>query len=257
MSRDVEYNASIVRREDLHPGLFHLWVAPDGGDYPPFEPGQYVSIGHRAGDDGPLVKRTYSIGSSARQRGSLELFIVHVDDGEFTSWLARQPVGARLWLSPRASGGFTLDGFTAGSDLVLVATGTGVAPYISMYRTRRESPPWRRIVLVHGARLVADLGYRRELEAVAQRDADFFYVPLVTREPRSGGWTGRRGRVQSVLESPTFEDITGFALDPRECHVFLCGNPGMVDDLEASLERRGFCKHTPAHPGNLHLEKYW
>jgi ferredoxin--NADP+ reductase len=257
MGRDIEYNASIVRRQDLHPGLFHLWVAPDAGEYPPFQAGQYVSIGHRAGEDGSLVTRTYSIGSSAHKRESLELFIVHVDDGEFTSWLSRQPIGARLWLSPKASGGFTLEGFPEGRDLVLVATGTGVAPYISMYRTWRESPPWRRIVLVHGARLVADLGYRRELQAVARRDARFFYVPLVTREPEEAGWTGRRGRVDTILEPETFSGITGFALDPAQCHVFLCGNPGMVDGLEASLGKRGFRKHTPLHPGNLHLEKYW
>jgi len=257
MSRDLEYNATIVRRQDLHEGLFFMWVAPDGGEYPPFHPGQFVSIGHHDPRGGALIRRTYSIGSSAHKRESVELFIVHGEEGEFTSWLNQQPVGARLWLSPGASGGFTLDGFRAGRDLVLVATGTGVAPYISMYRTWRDTPPWRRIVLVHGARLAADLGYRRELEAVAERDPNFFYIPLVTREPGSSDWTGLRGRVQSALEADAFASLTGFPLDPDECHVFLCGNPGMVEDMETVLGGRGFRKHSAGHPGTLHLEKYW
>ena len=214
MSRDIEYNAAIVRRQDLHAGLFFLWIALDGGEYPPFKPGQFVSIGHHDAATGELVRRTYSIGSSAHKRESVELFIVHVAEGEFTSWLHDQPVGARLWLSPDASGGFTLDGFRNGRDLVLVATGTGVAPYISMYRTWRDIAPWRRIVLVHGARLAADLGYRRELEAVAEKDPNFFYVPLVTREPGASDWAGLRGRVQSVLEADAFATLTGFPLDP-------------------------------------------
>jgi ferredoxin--NADP+ reductase len=257
MSRDIKYNATIVRRQDLHPGLFFLWVARDGGEYPSFKPGQYVSIGHYDAGGGPLVRRTYSIGSSAHKRESVELFIVHAEEGEFTSWLNQQPVGARLWLSPRAAGGFTLDGFREGRDLVLFATGTGLAPYVSMYRTWRDTPPWRRIVIVHGARVAADLGYRRELEAVAERDPDFFYIPMVTREPETSGWNGLRGRVQSMLDADAFSHLTGFPLDPDECHVFLCGNPAMVDQMEHALGQRGFRKHTPGHPGTLHLEKYW
>lgn len=252
------YNATISRRRELHPGLCFLWIHPDSGEVPAFEPGQYISVGRIVETDGAaeLIQRTYSIGSSAAKRDEVELFIVQVDDGEFTSWLLDQPVGAPVWLADRAAGGFTLDGFERGKDLVLVATGTGIAPYLSMYRTYRDDPPWRRLVIINGVRYARDLGYRRELEALSDADPRVTYIPLVTREP-NGEWSGMRGRVHTVLEPDAYARAAGAPLDPGQCHIYLCGNPGMVDSMEDMLTERGFRKHTPGHPGNLHLEKYW
>ncbi len=249
-------NATLVERRDLHADLFLLRVAPDSGEYPPFEPGQYTGLG-RVDDAGRLVRRTYSIASSATRRQWLEFFVVHVDDGEFTSWLAARPVGTRLWLAPRAAGAFTLDGVTREHDVVFVATGTGVSPYLSMIRTWRRDPPWRRCVLINGVRRAADLGYRAELEALAATDPRFVYLPTVTREGPDSPWRGLRGRVQALLEPQRFESLAGFVLDPRRTHVFLCGNPAMVDDVEARLGARGFAHHRRGAGGTLHVEKYW
>jgi ferredoxin--NADP+ reductase len=258
MTQPQEYNASLVRRRDVHDALCFMHVAPDRSPFPPFAPGQFVSVGHNAEVNGAreLVKRSYSIGSPASERSYVELFVVHVDDGAFTSWLFAQREGARLWLSPRASGGFTLDGFTRGRDLVLVSTGTGVAPFVSMYRTFRHDPPWRRIVIMNGVRHARDLGYRDELERAARGDARLIYLPSVTRET-DPAWTGLRGRVNVLLDSARFASLAGFDLAPEECHVYLCGNPEMIETLEPVLAGRGFRKHTRLHPGNLHLEKYW
>jgi ferredoxin--NADP+ reductase len=259
MTRPQEYNATIVARRDVHEGLCFLDVAPDQRPFPPFLPGQFVSVGHNIQTDGAesLVKRSYSVGSPATERSHVELFVVHVDDGEFTSWLFAQQPGARLWLSPKASGGFTLNGFTRGRDLVLVSTGTGVAPFVSMYRTYRDDPPWRRIIIMNGVRLARDLGYRDELERAAKNDPRLWYLPSATREPADSGWTGLRGRVGEFLQPERYESLTGAELTPETCHVYLCGNPEMIEDLEVVLTQRGFHKHTPGHPGNLHLEKYW
>lgn len=255
-----DYNSTIVRREVLHDGLAMLWVAPDGGQFAPFLPGQFVAVGRIVdvpGSSRGLVKRSYSIGSSARDRHAVQIFVVRVDDGEFTSWLFEQREGARVWLAPKASGGFTLQGFERGKDLVLVSTGTGVAPYVSMLRTYQDEPPWRRVVIVNGVRDAADLGFRDELESAAAHDARLVYLPMTTRESVGSGWTGLRGRVGEALEPERFRMLAGFALDPRECHVYVCGNPSMIEDVERILAARGFKKHTPRHPGTLHLEKYW
>lgn len=260
MTPNYDYNATIVRREDLHDGLAMLWVAPDGGEFAPFLPGQFVAIGGLTrAEDGAraLVKRSYSIGSSAHDRHAVQLFVVHVDDGEFTSWLFAQREGARVWLAPKASGGFTLEGFERGKDLVLVSTGTGVAPHVSMYRTYRDQAPWRRIVIANGVRIAADLGFREELEAAAARDPRLVYLPMTTREPAGSDWKGLRGRVGEFLEPARFQSFAGLPLDPEQCHVYVCGNPAMIEDLERMLSARGFKKHTPRHPGTLHLEKYW
>jgi ferredoxin--NADP+ reductase len=258
MAQPQEHNATIIARQDLHESLCLLHIAPDHAPYPAFEPGQFVSIGSNLVIDGvmQLVKRSYSIGSPATRLNHIELFVVHVDDGEFTSWLFAQREGARLWLSPRASGGFTLNGFTRGRDLVLVATGTGVAPFVSMYRTFRRDPPWRRIVIMNGVRHARDLGYREQLEQAAREDARLKYLPSVTRET-DPSWTGLRGRVGEFLEPERYASLVGAPLSPDECHVYLCGNPDMIESLERVLTSRGFHKHTPRHPGNLHLEKYW
>ncbi|MCI0453127.1 MAG: ferredoxin--NADP reductase [Candidatus Latescibacteria bacterium] len=260
MTAAHEYNATIVRREDVHDGLAMLWVAPDGQGFAPFLPGQFVAIGRiveAPGGPRALVKRSYSIGSSAHDRHAVQLFVVHVDDGEFTSWLFEQREGARVWLAPKASGGFTLQGFERGMDLALVSTGTGVAPYVSMIRTYDEAPPWRRAVVINGVRVAADLGFRDELEDAAARDPRLVYLPTTTREPEHSAWTGLRGRVGELLEPSRFRALAGFDLDPSRCHVYVCGNPSMIEDLERLLTARGFKKHTPRHRGTLHLEKYW
>ncbi len=259
MRYPLAYNATIVRRRDVHDGLMWLWVALDSGEFPVFKPGQFVSVGQiaQAGGRRELVKRSYSIGSSAHQRRDVELFVVRVDDGEFTAWLFERRAGDRVWLSPRASGGFTLDGFPRGADLVLVSTGTGIAPCASMLRTHGDDPPWRRAVVINGVRYAADFGYREELEARAQRDPDFLYLPMTTREPPDSGWRGMRGRVGDALEPGRYLSLVRAPLAPETCHVYLCGNPMMIEELEVALAARGFRKHTPRRAGNLHLEKYW
>jgi ferredoxin--NADP+ reductase len=259
MTQPQPTNATIVARRDVHEALCFLHISPDQAPFPSFLPGQFVSVGHNMEENGSpsLVKRSYSVGSPATERSYVELFVVHVNDGEFTSWLFAQQVGARVWLSPKASGGFTLDGFTRGRDLVLVATGTGIAPFVSMYRTFRHDPPWRRIIILNGVRQARDLGYREELEAAARSDTRLLYLPSATREPAGNAWSGLRGRVGEFLEPERFRTLTGATLSPEACHVYLCGNPEMIEEQEAVLTGRGFHKHTPGHPGNLHLEKYW
>ena len=152
-----------------------------------------------------------------------------------------------------------------GSDLALIATGTGLAPFMSMLRAAPVGQPspasparrWRRCVLVHGARNATELGYRAELTARAAADPDFTYLPLVTREPEGPGWTGLRGRVQSLLEGDTWTAQVGAPLDPATWHVFLCGNPAMIDDVDRRLGARGFRHHSKRQPGTLHFERYW
>jgi len=137
-----------------------------------------------------------------------------------------------------------------------VSTGTAIAPCVSMYRTYRDNPPWRRIIIMNGVRYARDLGYREELEAASRSDATLLYLPTVTRES-ADTWNGARGRVNDLLDPARFQSLTGTPVSPSECHVYLAGNPEMIELMEADLTARGFHKHTPRHPGNLHLEKYW
>lgn len=258
-------NATLVFRRDLNERYSILRVRPDARPIPAFVPGQFVNLGlpreapARAGDDpaaAPRVRidrRSYSIASSAREREHYELFLALVEGGRLTPELWNLVEGSRCWIDGRALGSFTLEGVPEDRDIVLIGTGTGIAPYVSMLRTHATEPPWNTITLVHGVRQVSDLGYREELETRAREDERFHYVPVVSRE----AWNGLRGRVQTALERERLEAVAGVTLDPARCFVFLCGNPGMIRDVRAQLAPLGFEPGTPDRPGNLRLEKYW
>ena len=261
-------NASITERIDVNDDLAIYRVKPDGGPAPPFVPGQFITLGlpkqnPRDGQGDPtatrpkMYKRAYSIASSANELDTMEFLIVLVDEGHLTPKIWKLHEGDRLWMNDRANGGFTLDGVPGDKDLVMVGTGTGLAPFVSMVRTFHGRPRWRRLVLVHGVRLAGDLAYRQELEGLAEADPTVTYVPTVTREPEGSAWAGVRGRVQSVLEPAAFKDLAGFELTPDGAHVFLCGNPKMITSVEEMLEQRGFVTQTKNQPGNVHFERYW
>lgn len=266
------YNAEVLSNERLNDALFVLKVRPDAAP-PGFVPGQFVNIGleprlpEHAGRDG-LVKRPYSI-ASAPSEPLLEFYVRLVEEGALTPGLMALESGDRLWADGRYIGKFTLDTLPETPaptvrDLVCVATGTGLAPFTSMLR---EYGPARRagstdarfdhMVVVKGVRLAEDLGYAAELEAWDKDNDWFTFIPLCSREPADSGWVGERGRVGQALESAAFEARCGFALDPERSQIMLCGNPAMVDELEASFAERGFKKHRPRDPGQVHLERYW
>jgi ferredoxin--NADP+ reductase len=265
---EIELNATLQERRDVSDGYAILRIRPDALPIPSFVPGQFVQLGlpepapPRPGagaDAGPprmrIAKRSYSIASSPRETDHYELFVVLVSEGRLTPHLWTIPAGGRCWIGDRAHGLFTLEKVPPDRDLVMVATGTGICPYVSMLRTHREDPPWRRCVLVHGVRRAADLAYDAELRARAGEDGRFRYVPVVSRDP--GSVVGLHGRVQVALDSERFPSLAGFPLDPAACEVFLCGNPGMIGSVRELLAPLGFARGTAASSGNLHFEKYW
>jgi ferredoxin--NADP+ reductase len=255
-------NSTVVGRIDITPDLMILQVKPDSG-VPTFVPGQYVALGLPGSaprfsgapeeiEPAPpdkLVKRAYSIGSSPEQRDFLEFYIAVVPTGALTSRLAVVKPGDRLFAQPKVTGTFTLDGIPTDHNLVLVSTGTGLAPYMSMIRTADTWTSNRRITVVHGVRYPHDFAYVEELTGFEGKASNFSYLPISSRAPEE--WQGRKGRIQRLFET---EELV---LDPARDHVFLCGNPAMIDDVEKYLLPRGYSVHSKKAPGNLHLEKYW
>ncbi len=271
-------NAKVISRHDLTHELSVVQVQPDGGVVPHFEPGQFITLGLTREQTAPLsvaspgpataqakapspgsrlVRRAYSIASAPRVIDHIELYIVLVEEGKLTPRLWTLHEGDRLWMDRECKGNFTLRDVPDGRDLVMVSTGTGLAPFMSMLRQYRGTGRWRRFVLMHGARCVADLGYRQELEAIGREDPTLVYLPTVTREPADSPWRGQRGRVQAMLEPQMYQSLVGASLDSTQCSVFLCGNPAMIDEMSPKLEARGFVRAAHGQPGNLHYERYW
>ena len=162
-----------------------------------------------------------------------------------------------MWMKEKAAGIFTLREIPEDRDLLMVATGTGLGPYISMVRTYYGTHHKRRFVVVHGARHSWDLGYRSDLEALSRDDPNIIYLPTVTRVDEERSWAGHCGRVQSVFEDGALEKQVGCPVSPENFDVLLCGNPEMIQDMRERLEVMGFKRHRKRDPGNLHFEKYW
>ncbi|QNN21949.1 ferredoxin--NADP reductase [Planctomycetales bacterium ZRK34] len=271
MSTPEPYNATIVDWRDVNPAAAVFRVKLDSGAPPTFEPGQYATLGlprdhppvenpdeFAAGDPRwkKLCRREYSIASKPGG-DTLEFYTVHVRDGKLTSKLWHDKSGGRVWVDPHIKGEFTLQRIPTGQNLVMIATGTGISPYLSMLRTYGGTGRWERFVIVHGVRTADDLGYDRQLRDIAEADSTFKYVPICSREPDAGPWGGLHGRVTDLLHPDRFESMLGVPFDAERCHVYLCGNPRMVDDSEALLQARGFVTHTRQQPGSIHFERYW
>jgi ferredoxin--NADP+ reductase len=204
-------------------------------------------------EDIKLIKRAYSIGSSPEHKEYLELYIALVPDGGLTPRLANLQRGDRLFVSPKITGTFTLKNIPEDNSatIVMVATGTGLAPFMSMLRTKSSWHPQRSFALIHGVRFEKDLAYRDELMKLEESSGKLRYFPVVSREtPYSGGTI--KGRVLTVFERQLL------TLNPSSDHVLLCGNPAMIEDAQNYLEPLGFSVYSKKNPtGNLHLEKYW
>jgi ferredoxin/flavodoxin---NADP+ reductase len=268
-------NATLVNRIDLGRELAIVRVQPDAGEIPEFEPGQFLELAlpspprpevelataQLAAGEQPrrarMTRRAYSLASAKVDRKVAEFYIVLVERGRLTPRIWPLVEGDRLWMDTQPRGHFTLDDVPRGSDVLAIATGTGVAPYVSMLRTYRATGRWRRFVLVHGVRVAADLGYRSELQQMAAQSSDFLYLPVLSREPANSGWTGLRGRAQVALDEPAVRDMLAASRSTGSTHVLLCGNPEMISQTQAKLTAQGFVPHTRQQPGNLHVERYW
>lgn len=264
-------NATLIARKDLTGDAAILRIESDAPLFE-FHAGQYAAIGLTAsmpriegadpdedanGNPRKRIVRAYSIASSSKARDYVELYITLVKSGALTPRLWMLQSGDRLWLSPKATGLFTMEDVPADCDVVLIGTGTGLAPYISMIRAHHQCNIGRRFVVVHGARYVRDLGYRDELEALPRDCRTMVYVPTVSRPEEGSDWSGHVGRVQSVVTDGTLENALGGAFSPKTTHVFLSGNPEMVEDMERVFNERGFTLHGARSPGTLHIERYW
>jgi ferredoxin--NADP+ reductase len=263
-------NATIIRRDEINHGLLVLRVRPDFA-LPQFEAGQYVVLalpGSRprvdyaepeepAADPEKLIRRAYSIASSSLGGEYLEFYVALVHSGALTPRLFALGEGDRVWLGNKITGMFTLADVTPGHDILFVATGTGLAPYLSMLRSGYRFEDRHKTVVIHGAKVSWDLGYSRELSALAARWPEFHYLPIIDEIERDPEWPGKVGFVYEYIEDGTVSRIFGHGLEPDSTSVFLCGNPLMIEGMEKMLLNRGFKHHSRKEAGNIFVEKFW
>ena len=264
------YNATGIGREEINPQLLILRVRPDAELFD-FKPGQFAVLGmlgsaprvtEAAPEEVPaepnkIVRRAYSIASSSLEKRYVEFYLTLITSGALTPRLFALKHGDRVFLGPKASGVFTLDKVAPGKAAILIATGTGLAPYISMLRTMLVNDGERKFVALHGARYSWDLGYRGEIESLARLRPNFTYIPSITRPDQDPHFYGYTGRIQALVEQGVIEKESGVELDPAKAEVFLCGNPEMVKIVSLMLEKKGFAGKSGADPATIHVEEYW
>jgi len=265
-------NTVVAQRVEVTPYTIILRLAPIDGEIPEFTPGQFAVLGlpgsaprcrlsdaeEKTPEPDKLIKRAYSIASSSVEREYVEFYVTLVRSGALTPRLFALEVGDRLWMGPKFTGMFTLDNLPGDVNVVMVSTGTGLAPYMSMIRTRLACSDARRYAVIHGARHSWDLGYRSELITMGRICENFSYLPIVSRpneEPVA--WGGAVGHVQDLWSGGAIEEAWGVRPAPDNTHVLLCGNPGMIEQMVGTLASEGFREHTKDAPGEVHLERYW
>ncbi|ARU89857.1 ferredoxin--NADP reductase [Pseudomonas sp. M30-35] len=238
------------------PTLFSLRCSRDQGFR--FRAGQFARLGVNK-PDGSVVWRAYSMVSAPHDE-FLEFFSIVVPDGEFTSELSRLSVGDTLLVDKQAFGFLTLDRFIDGRDLWLVASGTGLAPFLSILQDLEVWQRFERIILVYSARTAQELAYQElikqlsTLEHLAEHAHKLVYVPVVTREPLAGCLNQR---ITVLLENGELERAAGVAMDAENSRVMLCGNPQMIDDLRQLLKQRDMQLSLTRRPGQVAVENYW
>lgn len=235
-----------TRWNDTH---YSLVIAADG---PAFVAGQFVRVGMDLGDE--RVGRPYSLVNPPHEP-LLEIFFNVVPEGPLSSELAALERGDSVWLADKANGFLTLAEVPGHvRDLWLLATGTGVGPFLSMLQT---DEPWQRfekVILGYGVRRHDNLGYRDLVARLQQEHPDrFHFVPFVTGEAAAGAFPCR---IPETLVDGRLEQRVGVSLDPAHSHVMLCGHSEMISDAVKTLEGRGLRRHRRREPGHISTEKY-
>lgn len=235
-----------TRWSDTH---YSLAIAADGPD---FVAGQFIRVGMDLGDE--RVGRPYSLVNPPHEP-LLEIFFNVVPEGPLSSELAALECGDSLWLTDAANGFLTLAEVPGDTrDLWLLATGTGVGPFLSMLQT---AEPWQRfdnVILGYGVRQLGNLGYGGLIARLQQEHRDqFHFVPYVTGEPAAEAFPCR---IPETLGDGRLEQRVGVSLDPAHSHVMLCGHSEMISDAVAVLQERGLRRHRRREPGHISTEKY-
>jgi ferredoxin/flavodoxin---NADP+ reductase len=221
-----------------------------------FQSGQFAMIGLEVA--GRPLMRAYSL-ASANHEEHLEFFSIKVPDGPLTSRLQHLKVGDRILVNGKPTGTLVLGNLMPGRNLYLMATGTGLAPFLSIIKDPETYERYDKVVLVHGCRQVAELAYDRLItqdlprheylgELVAEK---LIYYPTVTREPFRN-----RGRLTDLIISNTlFDDIGLEPLAAAHDRVMMCGSPTMLRDLVTIVRGLGFEEGNSSEPGQYVIEK--
>lgn len=216
-----------------------------------FIAGQFVRLG--LSTEAGRIQRAYSL-VNAPGSAQQTFLVSTVAEGKLSPLLQLLQPGDAVEVSQPASGFFILDEVPAGDNLWLMASGTGIGPFLSMLATDTPYQRFEQIVLVHSVRKVDELVYQDWINRWQQRyPGQLHYVPVVTRQPAP---QTLHQRIPMLIQNGQLFQASGQPLNTNS-QVMMCGNPQMITDTKALLESMGLTKNLRRTPGNITVEQYW
>lgn len=250
--RAQQASCAVLAVDRVAPNLAVLRVArPEGLD---FEPGHYGRLGLHLDGAAQTTWRAYSFVSSPAE-SALEFLVTVIPGGALSEPLAALAPGDTVQVDPAARGFFVERELAPGDTLWMLATGSGLGPYVCMLRDGGVLQRWQRLVLVHSVRTAAELAYADEIRAIAARPGSpLRYLPVVTREP---GAVALGDRIPALIASGALEAAADARLDPAGARVMVCGNPEFTSEMRKLLAARSFTPCRRAARGSMLFEHYW
>jgi ferredoxin--NADP+ reductase len=241
--------ARVVGKQQWTPRLFSLQF---DADLQPFKAGQFLRVGMDIGEE--QVGRPYSFINAPHERPH-EIYFNVVGEGQFSPHLATLEPGDTFWAKQSPLGFLTLNEIPDAQQLWLLASGTGIGPFLSILKTDEVWQRFEHVVLTHSVSHATDLTYQETISYLCRTHSDRLnYIPLVSRENAPNAL---RGRIPANIENGRLEQYAGHTLDPRHSHVMLCGNAGMIEATITLLSERGMRRHRRSEAGHISSEHYY
>lgn len=220
-----------------------------------FQNGQFIMIGIEV--DGKPLMRAYSI-ASANYEEHMEFFSIKVQDGPLTSRLQKIKPGDKLMCSTKPTGTLLVDNLKRGRNLYLLATGTGLAPFMSVIKDPEVYERFDKVILTHGVREVSELAYQDVINELPENEyfgemvkGNLLYYPTVTREDFH-----TQGRLTDALTSGQMAESLGLPpINVEDDRFMLCGSPSMLKDFCEILDGMGFKETIRSDIGEYVIER--
>lgn len=219
-----------------------------------FAAGQFSRLGFQ--DKDGFIWRAYSI-MSPEYADTLEYFAILIQGGEMSEYLCHLKTGDAVLLDNNATGFFLPQRFVDGKQLVMLSTGSGIAPFLSHIRQPEIRGRFEKMVLVHSVSYADDLIFSGSLKngladdpLVGEYHQQFQYIPITTRE------TGNdlQKRIPELLKNKQLENACGFEWTKQDTRFMVCGNPQMVEDTLQALKELGYTMHRNRQKGEVIVE---
>jgi len=239
----------VIEHKHWSKSLRSLYVE---SDIEPFEAGQFVKIALTI--NGEIIGRPYSLVNPPGSQ-PLEFYYIEVPNGPLTARLSALRPGDEIQVAPKAHGFLILDELPRARHLWMMATGTGIGPFLSILATDKPWIRFERVTLVYAVRFVSELSYQERIAQIfAKRSKQFSFIPFVSRETVD---LTLLGRIPQAISDGRLEMHAGIEFSAENSQVMLCGNPQMVRDTSNALIGRGLKKNRRFDPGHITVENYW